>query len=522
MAPLRPSSSVLGLLIGLAAPLHAQLPPITAPAGQARFEIGGRFSYWDQVFTAGLRRDAIADFLRNPVDGAWLPGLSQSESALRAVTGVENLTLSPGRTTGSLAVNLGVAEIGAAVGVTSRITLFGTVPIVRVRVLEQLRIDSAGATAGFNPADPVFGTPGGAAATNTFLNDLAAALASLSSAIQGGRYDGDPARLAEAQATLARGTTLRSGLQSLLLGSPFLPIAGSAGARALQQSLDSLRLRLTALDPSGTGTPLLTGNPALPAAGLPPGGLEDYATRSGQLGYKPFEPEIYTALGDVELGAAFALLAGRPPARGIAVRSVLRGTLRLPTGRLPDPNGLFEVGTGQRHMAVRGDLITDVMGSRFGARLSAGLTVQPEADVQRRVTSPETPLAPAATLAYVTRKPGSRIELAFQPYLRMARDFSFVAGIGYWRKPADRYRYAAGQDPVPGVDPGILGQDSRENGTLVSAGFSLASSGLRRDRSAGVPMDATLTGQAVIGSGEGRVAAERSVVFGMRIYAKLF
>lgn len=522
MAPLRPHSGVLGLLIGLAAPLKAQLPPITAPAGQARFELGGRFSYWDQVFTASVKREAMADFIRNPVDASWLPGLAPSQSALRAVTGVQSLTLSPGRTTGSLAVNLGVAEIGAAVGVTSRITLFGTVPIVRVRVLEQLRMDSTGATAGFNPADPLFGTPAGAAATNTFLNDLAAALSSLSTAIQGGRYDGDPARLAEARATLARGTAMRTGLQSLLLGSPFLPIAGSAGARALQQSLDSLRLRLTALDPAGTGTPPLTGNPALPATGLPPGGLEDYATRSGSLGYKPFKPEIYTALGDVELGAAFALLAGRPPARGIAMRSVLRATLRLPTGRLPDPNGLFEAGTGQGHLAVRGDLVTDVMGSRFGARLSAGLRVQQEAELQRRVTSPDVPLAPAATLAYVARKPGTQVEVAFQPYLRVARDFSFVAGVRTWRKQADRYRYAAGQDPIPGVDAGVLGQDSRQSGTLVSAGFSFASSGLRRDGSVGLPMEGSITGQAVIGSGEGRVAAERSVVFGLRVYAKVF
>jgi hypothetical protein len=502
--------------------MHAQLPPITAPGGQARFEIGGRFSYWDQAFVAGQKRAAIAEFIRNPVDGTWLPGLSQSEAALRAATGVEGLNLSPGRTTGSLAVNLGALELGAALGITSRITLFGTIPIVRVRVQEQLLIDSTGATAGFNPADARFGTSAGAAATHSFLSYLTSVLTTLNGAIQAGRYDADPGLRAEAQATLARGTSLRAGLETLLLESPFLPIAGSAGARAVTQSIDSLRLRLAALDPDGSGNEPLPGAPALPSAGLAPGALEDYATRSGLIQASSFEPEIYTALGDVEVGAAFALLNSRPPARGFAVRSVLAGTLRLPTARLADPNGLFAVGTGARHFGIRGEWITDVMGSRYGARFQGGLMVQQSAELPRRVTSPEQPLAPASTLAFVERRPGSTLELSFQPYFRIARSFSVVAGIHHWQKQADRYTYAPGQEPIPGVDPGILAQDSKENGTLLSAGFSFSHAGMGQDGEAGLPLDAVVAGQMVVGSSEGRVAAQRSIVFRMRVYGKVF
>ena len=523
MTLLRPRFGGIALLLALAGPVQAQLPPLTVPGGKVRFEVGGRFTWWDEAFIRGIRSEAIAGFLHNPVTSAILPGLGASEAALRAVTGASLLTLSPGATTGALAVNVGAAEIGAALGITSRITVFGTVPIVRVRVQPQLLIDSAGATAGFNPADPLFGTTTGAAATNSFLSELSSALTSLSAAIQAGRYTGDPDRLAEAQATLARGTTLRSGLETLLLGSPFLPIAGSPGALALQRTIDSLRVRLTTLDADSTGMPVLTGSPALPESGLPPEGLEAFATSSGgPIQATPFEPEIYRAIGDVEVGAAVALLTGQPPSRGIAVRSVLRGTVRLPTAQLPDPNSLFEVGTGERHLAIRTDLVTDVMTSRFGARFSAAFTVQRPARFERRVTPPDQPFAPATSLALVEREPGSILEGSIQPYVRIARHFSVVAGVSHWRKRSDRFTYAPGQTPLPGVDASVLGQDSRENATVVSAGFSFSHDGLRQDGRVGLPLDATVSGQMVAGSTEGRVPARRGVIFQMRVYGKLF
>lgn len=518
-----PSRGLLGslVLLGLAVQLHGQLPPVTVPRGQARFDIGGRFSWWDRAFVAGIKREAIADFLRDPVDATFLPGLGESESLLRAVTGAQPLSFTPGRTTGSVAFNIGSAELGAAVGITSRITLFGTVPIRRVRVQEQLLIDSTNATAGFNPADPLFGTSGGASTTNAFLSELGTALSNLNAAILAGQYNQDPARLAEAQATLTRGTALRTGLQNLLLGAPFLPLLGSPGGVALTGSIDSLRLRLKALDPDTT-TIELARSPALPTAGLAPGALEDYLTRSAITQSQPFEPEILTAIGDVEVGAAFALLNGAPPSSGISVRSVVRGTVTLPTAQLPDPNSLFALGTGERVTAITADLVTDVMTNRFGARLSAGLTVPQTAELERRIAAPDQPFPPVATLAAVERQPGKVFEVSLQPYWSITRGFSFVGGITYWNKQADRYTWAAGQTPVPELDPTVLAQGTKRNATLIAAGFSFAHTGVRRDGRVGLPLDGFVRGQMMVGSTQGRVPANRSVVFGLRVYAKVF
>jgi hypothetical protein len=509
------------VLLGIAVQLPAQLPPVTVPGGQARFDIGGRFSWWDQAFVAGVKREVIADFLRNPVDATLLPGLGESESLLRAVTGAQPLSFTPGRTTGSIAFNIGSAELGAAIGITSRITLFGTVPIRRVRVQEQLLIDSTDATAGFNPADPLFGTSAGASTTNAFLSELATALSNLNAAILAGQYNQDPARLAEAQATLTRGTALRTGLQNLLLGAPFLPLSGSPAGNALTGSIDSLRLRLKALDPD-TSTVELAGSPALPTAGLAPGALEDYLTRSSLTQTQPFEPEIYMAIGDVEVGAAFAVVNGSPPSSGISVRSVLRGTVTLPTGRLPDPNSLFALGTGERVTAITADLVTDVMTRRFGARFSAGLTLPQTTQLQRRIAPPDQPIPLVSTLATVERQPGNVFEASFQPYGRIARGFSFVGGVTYWSKQVDRYTWAAGQTPDPELDPAVLAQGTKGNATLISAGFSFAHSGVRRDGRVGLPLDGFVRAQMVVGSTEGRVPANRSVVFGLRVYGKVF
>jgi hypothetical protein len=145
----------------LASPLAAQLAPIGVPKGLMRLDFGGRFDNWDQRFVDGVKQDAGSDFAFNPFDGRFLVPLDSALAALKRATGVQTLTLSLGRTSSSRLVNVGTASIGAAYGITSRLSIFGTVPIVRVRVQNRFDIDTAGATAGLNPANPDFGTPAG-------------------------------------------------------------------------------------------------------------------------------------------------------------------------------------------------------------------------------------------------------------------------------------------------------------------------------------------------------------------------
>ena len=506
-------------VVPLAVPLDAQLPPLTVPKGLVRFDIGGSFDFWDQAYLAGVKQDAASDFIRDPVTGSWLPGLGQAEAVLRRATGSQAIALSLGKTSSNLSVNIVTAGIGASYGVTSRITLFGKVPIVRVRAQQRFALDSTGATAGFNPADPLFGNAEGAGTTSTFMSTLSSALLSLDAQIRAGTFTNNPAELAEAEAILARGTALRSDLETLLFESAFLPIEGTPAAQALTQTIDSIRTRLQALI-----VPIpLSGSPALPTGGVSSSGFENYLTRpDGTIQAQPFDPPILRTVGDIEVGAAVALLNPSPPSRGFALRSVLQGTVRLRTGTIDDPNALFDLGTGDRQPDIQGDLVTDLMGSRFGARLTARYVVQLPGRLERRLTPPDRPITPASTLAAVERDPGEIMEGAFEPYVRLARNFSFVAGVRHWRKGEDKYSYVPGQDSIPDTTPDVLAQGSKENGTMLSAGFSFSHGGVRRDGRTGLPLDATVRGEVVIGSTEGRVPAKRSVVFLMRLYGKIF
>jgi hypothetical protein len=497
----------------------AQLPPLTVPKGQLRIDFGGRFDDWDQRFLNGTRQEAAADFNRNPVDASWLPGLSFAESQLRLVTGMDALTLSLGASSATTLANVGTTSLGAALGLTNRLTIFGTVPFVRVRVRVSLHLDSTSATAGFNPADPAFGSPAGASQTGAFITQLDAALTTLAERLQSGAYDSDPARKAMAQALFVKG----ANLEDLFVGATFLPVAGTTGAAALTASIESLRSGLASTDSTISG---ITGDPALPSARLGPADFEGYTTNpQGPIAGRPFTPPLLTYLGDIEVGAAFAWLDHRPPhgqRGGFTARSVLQGTVRLRTGKLDRPDAFFDLPTGDRQPDVQGDLVTDLAAGPIGARFTARYVLQLPGRQVRRITPPDLPFADASTTALVVRDPGEIMEGAIEPFIRIGPTIALVGGVRHWAKGIDKFTYAAGQAPIEGTTPDVLAIGTKENGTAVSAGLSFVHDGVRKDGTIGLPMDASLRWEMVEASSEGRVPIKQSVTISLRFYKKIF
>ncbi|HTL05090.1 MAG TPA: hypothetical protein VL241_05040, partial [Gemmatimonadales bacterium] len=157
-----------------------------------------------------------------------------------------------------------------------------------------------------------------------------------------------------------------------------------------------------------------------------------------------------------------------------------------------------------------------------GARLTARYVLQLPGRQSRRLTAPDQPIAAAATLAGVERDPGEIAEGAVEPYLRLAPHFALVAGIRHWEKGLDKYRYVPNQDPIPGTTPDVLAIDSKENGTALTAAFSFAHDGVRADGRIGMPIDAVLRGELVVGSSRGRVPVRQTISLMLRLYKKLF
>lgn len=502
----------------VAAPAAAQLAPISVPKGLFRIELSGRFDNWDRRYLDGVKQDAASDFIRNPADGRWLAGLGSSEAALSRVTGVPGLSLSLGKASAAMLVNVGTGGIGAAYGLTSRLTIFGTVPIVRIRVQNQFRLDSTDATAGFNPADATFGD-GTGGSTSLFFTQLDGALATLAARLAGTFYDGDPTVKALAQQTLTSATALQSNLLLLLGQSVFLPLSGSPGASALSTTIETLRARLLN-DLSISG---FDASPALPTRG--PGGeeLEGYATEiTGPIQGRPFLPPVLSYIGDIEVGAAYTWLDRKPAAGGVGIRSALVGTVRLRTGQLDRNDSFFDLSTGDRQPDVQGDLVTDIARGRLGARVTMRYVLQLPGRQQRRLSAPDQPIAPIGLLAAVQRDPGEIVEASFEPFVRIGPTLALVAGVRYWSKAADVYTYVPSQTPIDGANPDVLALGSTENGTALSAGLSFSRGGARRDGRAGLPMDASLRLAMVTGSSLGRVPAKQSVTAMLRLYKKMF
>jgi hypothetical protein len=515
--PLRALTLLSGLI---AAPLGAQLAPLTVPKGLLRLDFGGRFDNWDRRYIDGVKLDAGSDAAYNPFDGRFLVPLDSAQAALRRITGVAALGLSLGRTSASMLVNVGTGSIGAGYGLTSRLTIFGTVPIVRVRVQNRFDIDTVGATAGINPANPTFGTVAGAGQTSGFLAELQAALTLISARLTSGAFDANPSRKALAQQILSAGTPLNTNLRDFLPAAAFLPVAGSTAAGALTAPIESLRGSIQTLAEPGVS---LGSSPALPTLGPTSSEFEGFATNPlGPLQSRAFSPAVLQYIGDIEVGAAFAWLDHRPKAGGFALRSVLVGTVRLRTGQFDRADSFFDLGTGDRQPDVQGDLVTDLARGGLGARLTARYVLQLSGRQERRLSPPEHPFALASTLAAVEWNPGEIVEGSVEPFLRIAPTLALSAGVRYRSKGADRYSYVRNQTPIEGTSPDVLAIGSKQNLTTLYAGLNFSHDGARRDGTRGLPMEAWLRWETVAASSAGRVPASQTVSLMLRFYRRGF
>ena len=194
----------------LAPSLRAQILPITVPKAKLRLDFLGQFQSYDWRWNDGSRNEFAAAFNR-VMDGSFIPGLAAADQRVRTITGRNDLSLNLGRSTSSQLVNLGTTGFGGAYGLTKAITIHGMVPIIAVKVSPRVLIDSAGSTAGFNPASATFGTALGRGQTTGFLSVLRIEINDLRARITAGQYT-DPVQRQAADQALIRGQLLDTEL----------------------------------------------------------------------------------------------------------------------------------------------------------------------------------------------------------------------------------------------------------------------------------------------------------------------
>lgn len=510
---------LLGMMTAgaLAAPAAAQLPEIGVPGGTVRIEIGGEFASIDRQLTDGRSEPWRSQFASSAIGGAYFPDLIPSEATVASLAGLSTYSYNIGRATMDAQASRGTLRLGLSLGITDRLTVFGSLPLVQQRVQLAYRFDPTTADAGFNLADPLFGTPAGAAATTQFLSSFDTALDTLQARLDAGFYDGDPGQKAIAQATLAEGTGLFSGLDALLADpatqAPFVPTTTSAAGTAISTRISGTQVTLT-----GLGITSFSDAVPLPTTTLTQDDYDLFLTASGgRVGARPFSTSSSFLAGDAEVGAAYTVLDAwdRHGAQG-GIRLVVQALARLPTGSVVAQNDFVSLPSGEHQLDIEGSVVADFGKGRVGARLTGSYTNQMAAEFDRRVTRPSQPVPWANRRAIVEVDPGNVVGFRAEPFFRIGASLAVVGVFSYASRGSDGVTYVS--DAIAGVDASELAEGTDVTATTLGAGLSFAPA--RRGGRAAI--DGFWMYEKVVKASGGRVPATGAIRMGIRLPVHLW
>lgn len=517
------------LLAGILAPrsVRAQGEHAGAqPAGSFRLSVGAEWAHFTERF--GMPRPAVPTIQgAATVDGArellgldfgddslgvqTLPFLVPTQNQLRQLTGIADYSMNLGRSVLTLDANVRQQPIRLRWAPSRRFGLGVNVPIVRARMSVFLSgPDSTVASQG----NVGLSSTGSYA---TFTTESEAALLALAQAAASGPVGFRP----QAQAQLDALRPLLCGLSSLVgaaaatspcfstLAAPpalLLPVVGSASgdsitARLARAQADYETVRTQAAG-QGVTLPPLGAVFDLPAVALDSTELRRFfSDPAGSLAGDSLLEVVRTGIGDMEVGAWLQL------ADGPRWRSQLEVTLRLPTGKMDDPDNFLDLGTGDHQtdveVALRNDLVINEhlwlhLGGRYGLQMADQLV--------RRVTPWYLPFAPVTSRADVERNLGDYLQVDLVPNWQL--DDALNVGIGwhYFRQGATTFAYADPADEARiGLPASVLGLATSVTRMRVGAGVTFSTLSRYARRQARLPYRVTWSYNATFSGRGGQV-----------------
>lgn len=423
----------------------------TPRGGTVRLTFEPRIETWDHRFFNGVRERLGAPLTGDTVGGgrAFLPIVARLQQDVRLAAGVNSFVASLGRGLFSVRHERRTTPITAEIGVTDRLAIGVTLPLVRVFTRVRLALDTAGASLGVNPllADP--GT--NSALYTLFFAGFDAALQALDDNIAVGSYGCPPNRQCAAQSDLDSARTVRDALHRSVYGvgtagaAPFLPRAGSDGGQAIGANVTRIQQELaTSYGVTGFSDAFL-----LPADPVGEAGFATALTDTTLgFGMRPFAPtprRLRYWAGDVELAAKYRL-AGTPAGKYAAAAALV---VRLPTGHLDSPHDALDLPTGDHQTDVEAQVVQEaVLGGRLWLNLAVRAARQLEGTRERRVAPVTAFLVPRGATAPLRWDPGDYVAVDFAPLYRFSATFAAGVTVGYWRRARDRYRFRAAQDSI--------------------------------------------------------------------------
>ena len=514
---------VLTAAAGLpAAPAAAQLPdPYVVPRGALRVSFEPWYTSFDQLFDSTGTRIPLGAYLSTDTLGArYFTTLGPAELAVRSITGDSTFRFDAGAFRARLDGDIRRFPFSFALGLSDRLTLTATVPLVVTRVNAFATLDTTDANAGWNQVTDRGAIAGARDSVTQLLADLTTAAEALEAGIAAGQFGCptdptcDQARaLAQRIPVLAADLAVLVGVPGLVSGDgttpapPFAPLAGSPAGQAIQQAIAGVSAELVSLrlPPLSGGLPLpagrVEGNGVDPVLGGAAFGYDAAAVSSGAT-------TKLSGLGDIEVGMRYGI------AQRKSLRAVIGAGARLPTGKRDSPGNLVDLGTGDRQL----DLIWTLdaafePGDHLGLWLAASWTMQFPDQLARRVTRLDQPVVLAAAETVVRRNLGDVIRVSAHPAVRLTPQLRVFVSGSYYRKGRDSY--SVGGNAVPELEA-LTAMET------WGFGAGVWFRGDRGRRGAALPLDAHLAyNVAYFGSG-GATPKASTLNFGLRLYYNLW
>ncbi|MFQ5703681.1 MAG: hypothetical protein ACE5HT_06640 [Gemmatimonadales bacterium] len=504
------------LAIVAATPAAAQYPDTyVLPRGVLRASFEPLLWNYDERFRDDGEREPLGTNLTFDSAGVnFYAALLDPRRAIRSITGDSTYKINAGKFRTVLDADVRRFPFNFQLGVSNRLTLTLSIPIVTTRIQAGFTVDSSNANVGWNQVAPTSGDANALSQISTLLSELDASAAALDGLITGGGLDcpsGGP-QCAAAQNLLGRTRTLKTNLTTMTgvnsdgtVSSelpPFAPLDSSIAGRALTSAIQGISAEL-----QGVGVSGLTGTLPLPSARLSADDVQAVLTTPA-FGYNAFPIEFAKTtqrLGDLEVGARWGLVS-RP-----SLRAVVSGIVRLPTGLRDSPSHFLDIGTGDKQTDIElGMEAAFEPGSVVGLALAASYNLQLSDNLTRRITPINQPIALASTEQIVSRNLGDEFRFRAFPTLRLNPAFRAFAVVDYYRKSKDTFSLGGGS----GFDASVLDSPSMRR-VSVGAGIHYRSIGRAKDK---LPIEAGLRYLAAF-NGSGGFTPKTA---GMNLYLRLF
>ena len=523
---------------------------LTVPAGTVRVSL---FSQWLRYYerygraTPGRKNGAVeplgVDFNFDTIGVAQFENLAPAQSAVRALAAMPDFTASLGKSSVLSRDNVLTTPIAIDFGITRRISASILVPFVTATSTVDFRINPTGRepTMGLNPT---LSSPSAIAANGELLSQFDAAAAQLNAQLASCAANPAAAgcaslnaNAATARALIQNAAAFAAGLAQVYggragsIGSPFVPVAGTAAQTAIIARLAGYKAQY-----AGFGNTTITGSVPFGAA---PMTIADAATlftnKSFGLGAQPLARTINRGIGDIDVGLKvklFDTFGADPKARlaphGWQWRQSIGAVYRIGTGMTDAADNFADVGTGNHQNDIELRSYTDMLyGKHFWVSVLARYNFQMADQLTMRITdTPSQVLAAAYRQETVQRDLGDVAEIEIDPRW-VVNDYMSVSGhYFYRRKAADRYTGTfnvtnlAGQ-PVT-IDASALNQETEASEHRLGLGFSYSTLAAYMRGKAGLPFEISYFHfQTTLGSG-GNVPKLSQDQVQVRMYRKLF